>query len=147
MHSHSCSESHHLCLSWLASRAFHLFLLASRPQHPRLLVQFLKKPHPQLFLRLWSHCSFGWGPSRLMGNAAFPLAAFPDSSGGINRHLCSHCTCKHFRASSATHLLRLFYLSCFPTVVLKCPDNGDYLIHLKFCSAHSRHTMHACYVE
>lgn len=100
--------------------------------------------HPQLFFRLCSHCSLGWGPSRLMGNAIFPPAAFPDSSGGINCHLCSHCTCKHFRARSATHLLRLFYLPCFPTVVLKCLDNGNYLIHLKFCPAHSRHIIHAC---
>lgn len=99
---------------------------------------------PQLSCRLCSHCSLGWGPSRLSGNAIFPLAAFPDSSGGINCHLCFHCTCKHFRASTATRLLRLFYLSCFPTVALKCLDNGNYLIHLKFCPAHSRHIIHAC---
>lgn len=102
------------------------------------------KMHPQLFFRLCSHCFLGWGPSRLIGNAIFPLAAFADSSGGINCHLCSHCPCKHSGASKATHLLRLFYLSRFPTAALKCLDNGNYLIHLKLCPAHSRHIIHAC---
>lgn len=114
------------------------------------LPPILKATGPQAFGPVPKKCSFssgsaptvlGWGPSRLMGKAFFPWAAFPNSSGGINRHLCSHCTCKHFKASQAACLLRLFYLSCFPTVALKCPDNGNYLIHLKFCPAHSRRTL------